>query len=214
MIIQATGAGILTGLWLSMSFGPVFFILIQTSLEKGIKNALLFDLGVLISDLFYITIAYLGAALFFENALFEKWVAVIGGIILIFFGVVPFVGNRRPKIPKEEIQTLTKADATGLVVKGFFVNFLNPAVLFIWLGAASIAVGKYDNSRICVFTFFATTLLTYFSIDVLKIYLANKLKRYINPYAMRLISRLSGLIIILFGCYLIYHYLIEVNQVI
>jgi threonine/homoserine/homoserine lactone efflux protein len=214
MIFQAAGAGLLTGLWLSMSFGPVFFILIQTSLEKGIKNALLFDAGVLLSDIFYIFIAYLGASIFFENALFEKWVAIIGGIILVFFGVIPFFGNRRPEIPREEIKTLTKADATGLVVKGFFINFLNPAVLFIWLGAASLAVGKYDNSRLAVFTFFITTLLTYFGIDILKIYLANRLKRFINPYAMKFISRLSGLIIIVFGCYLVYHYLIEVKAVV
>lgn len=208
MIFQAIGAGLLTGLWLSMSFGPVFFILIQTSLEKGIKNALIFDAGVFLSDIFYIIIAYLGASIILENASFEKWVAIIGGIILIFFGIVPFLSNKKQSIPKEEIRELTTAGATGLAFKGFFINFLNPAVLFVWLGAASFAVSSYEQSKWSIFAYFAITLCTYFGIDILKIYVALRLKRFINPHAMKLVNRISGLIIIIFGGYLIYKYLL------
>jgi threonine/homoserine/homoserine lactone efflux protein len=206
MILQAIGEGFITGLWLSMSFGPVFFILIQTSLDKGIKNALLFDSGVFLSDIFYIIIAYLGASIVFENASFEKWVAIIGGIILVFFGFIPFLSSKKQSIPRDEIQQVTKAGATGLIFKGFFINFLNPAILFIWLGAASFAVSSYDNSKTGVITYFSVTLLTYFGIDMLKIYLARKLKRFINPYAMKLVNRISGLVILIFGIYLIYKY--------
>src|SRR5690554_6997818 len=38
--------------------GPAFFVLLETSIKKGIRAALAFDAGVLISDIIYIVIAY------------------------------------------------------------------------------------------------------------------------------------------------------------
>ncbi|MEY3438093.1 MAG: hypothetical protein RL265_678, partial [Bacteroidota bacterium] len=38
--------------------GPVFFVLLETSIRKGARAALALDLGVLLSDLVYILIAY------------------------------------------------------------------------------------------------------------------------------------------------------------
>ena len=45
------------GLFLSFSFGPVFFELINTSLRKGFKAAFLMETGVLFSDLVYLFLA-------------------------------------------------------------------------------------------------------------------------------------------------------------
>ena len=50
--------GIITGLILSIMVGPVFFVLLETSIRKGIKAAVFFDLGVLFNDILYILIAY------------------------------------------------------------------------------------------------------------------------------------------------------------
>lgn len=47
------------GLILSVMPGPVFFVLIENSITKGIRSALALDLGVLISDIVYILLAVL-----------------------------------------------------------------------------------------------------------------------------------------------------------
>ena len=49
---------VVTGLILSMMIGPAFFLLLETSIKKGIRTALFFDFGILTSDLIYISIAY------------------------------------------------------------------------------------------------------------------------------------------------------------
>jgi small neutral amino acid transporter SnatA (MarC family) len=41
---------------------------------------------------------------------------------------------------------------------------------------------------------------------VAKIYLALKLKRFLNPKALMLINRVAGLIIAVFGVWLVYKY--------
>ena len=50
--------GVVTGFILSIMIGPVFFVLLETSITKGIRAALALDFGVLLSDLLYILIAY------------------------------------------------------------------------------------------------------------------------------------------------------------
>ena len=56
--IEFTLTAIVTGFVLSLMIGPLFFVLLETSLTKGIKAAIALDIGVLISDLLYILIAY------------------------------------------------------------------------------------------------------------------------------------------------------------
>ena len=41
------------GFILSFSFGPLFFILLETSISKGLKQAFFMDLGVVFSDIVF-----------------------------------------------------------------------------------------------------------------------------------------------------------------
>ena len=52
-------AGIPWGIFLSFMIGPVFFVLLETSIIKGFRAALVFDLGVVLGDIFFICVAYL-----------------------------------------------------------------------------------------------------------------------------------------------------------
>jgi threonine/homoserine/homoserine lactone efflux protein len=205
MIVEAVWKGFLTGLWLSMSFGPVFFILVQTSIKKGIIDALVFDSGVFLSDVFYITIAFFGAEIILENDEYRYWIALIGGLVLIVYGLVPFLKHQKEVATPDlnELSKVARLNYPGLIAKGFLVNLLNPSVLFIWFGAATVAFATFADKKSLVIIYFVATLITYFGIDLVKVYLALKLKRYLNPRALFLITRISGLIILVFGAYLI-----------
>ena len=45
---------ILIGFFLAFMVGPVFFMLIQTSILKGFRAAFIFDLGVVLGDAVFI----------------------------------------------------------------------------------------------------------------------------------------------------------------
>jgi len=224
----ALWTGFLTGLWLSLSFGPVFFMLLSTSIKKGVKEAIIFDTGVFLSDVFYIVIAFFGASIILNNEVYKDLIALIGGGILIVFGIIPFFNLKKVNVSDEEeepgimhniddvlnnidkplkasgIRATGGLKSLGLIAKGFFVNFLNPTVLIIWFTAAAGAFATFDNRQSLVITYFLATLTTYFGIDIAKIYLAVSLKRFLNPKALTLIQRLSGVVIIVFGAYLIF----------
>jgi threonine/homoserine/homoserine lactone efflux protein len=174
-----TGLGY--GLLLSVMVGPAFFLLIETSINKGVKHALFFDLGVLLSDLIYLTIAYLffaevTALMQGENSF---WLKVVGGIFFIALGVSD-VTKRRLKKPRKppkknmmEMKDLKTSNIFVTLLKGLTFNLLNPGVLFYWLTLMSILpeappeLGLTRNNA--VFLYIIIILVTFFSIDVLKI---------------------------------------------
>ena len=60
-LLDPVWKGIVTGLLFTLTFGTVFFSLIQTSVKRGINKAFYIAMGVLLSDATFIAIAVLGA---------------------------------------------------------------------------------------------------------------------------------------------------------
>ncbi|WP_066757151.1 LysE family translocator [Crocinitomix algicola] len=197
------------GLLLSIMVGPAFFILVETSITKGIKAALFLDLGVLISDLVYVTIAFL----FFRevNALMESdnryILRIIGGTAFILFGIFNLLKTRQKnvlptnKFPKAE--TLRATNPVMMVLKGFMINALNPGVLFYWLSLMTLIPEAPENLKIDhVYTqmiYIGIILVTFFSVDVLKISGAKMLKDFLTPSWIRVVNMVLGFILIFCG---------------
>jgi threonine/homoserine/homoserine lactone efflux protein len=72
--------------------GPVFFVLLETSIRKGFRAALVFDIGVLASDALYILLAYLFYAEVdkMSSGTNKALFGFIGGGIFIIYGIVNF----------------------------------------------------------------------------------------------------------------------------
>ena len=90
--------GILLGLLLSILIGPVFFMLIKTSINDGFRDAMYLEAGIFLSDIFCISVSYLGLAQLFVKPEYEKLILIAGGIILLIFGISTYLSHK--KIPK------------------------------------------------------------------------------------------------------------------
>jgi len=66
-MLQDIAAAIIPGFILSFMIGPVFFVLLETSVVKGFKAALVFDLGVVLADIIFILIAYFSSYRLIES---------------------------------------------------------------------------------------------------------------------------------------------------
>ena len=86
--------GILLGFFLSFMIGPVFFILIETSITKGFKAALTFDAGVIIADICFILIAYFSSFQLINRIKDDPALFLFGGMIMITYGVISFIRQR------------------------------------------------------------------------------------------------------------------------
>ena len=89
-MIETIFIAISLGVILAFTIGPVFFILIETSITKGIRSALAFDIGAISGDIFFIVLAYWGTSklsAYIEN---NPNLFLYGGLLIIVYGLFSF----------------------------------------------------------------------------------------------------------------------------
>ena len=86
-MIEDIQAAIPLGIILSFMVGPVFFVLLETGATKGFRAALSIDVGVIISDIVFIFIAYFSSFQLLENLSNTPGLYVFGGTILLIYGL-------------------------------------------------------------------------------------------------------------------------------
>lgn len=199
-------SGIPLGIFLSFMIGPVFFVLIETSAVKGFKAALVFDLGVVLADIFFIAVAYLGSYRLIQSIKDKPALFVFGGIVMLIYGIISLVKLKKQQKMKFKIidQEIIKKNYGSLFVKGFFLNFINIGVLGFWL-AVIISVGpklQLETSRMLLF--FSSVIGTYLLVDIGKILLAKQLKYKMTPSNILKMKKITSIILIVFGCILMF----------
>jgi len=200
-------SGIPWGIFLSFMIGPVFFILLETSIIKGFRAALVFDLGVVSGDIVFIAIAYLGSYRLIQSLNDNSALFMLGGILMLSYGLISYISlKKEKKIDTKVIDNeIIKKNYTGLFIKGFFLNIINIGVLGFWL-AIIISVGpklEMQTSSSRMMTFFATVILTYLLIDCVKIVLAKQLKTKLTPTNILKIKKGISIVLMVFGIVLI-----------
>jgi threonine/homoserine/homoserine lactone efflux protein len=198
-------AAIPLGFFLSFMIGPVFFVLLETSAIKGFRAAIVFDIGVLLADVLFITVAYFSSFQLLENISNQPGLYVFGGVILLVYGMTTFA-KKETKKKSEEIENesaVAKKGYVGLFIKGFLLNFINIGVLVFWLGIIIIVGPSVDNDPVRIRVFFGSMLAAYFITDVFKILLAKQLKRKLTPERIHLIKKGLGVILVICGIVLI-----------
>ena len=198
-------SGIPWGIFLSFMIGPVFFILLETSIVKGFRAALVFDLGVVLADIIFITIAYIGSYRLITSIKDNTALFMFGGIVMLAYGVISYIGlHKEKKVDTHKIDNeIIRKDYLGLFIKGFFLNIINIGVLGFWL-AIIISVGpKLEMQMSRMITFFTTVIITYLLVDSVKIVLAKQLKSKMTPTNILKIKKGISIVLMIFGVVLI-----------
>ncbi len=190
---------ILFGFFLSFMIGPVFFMLIQTSIIKGVRAAIAFNLGVILGDVAFIVIAYYGSRHLLERIKDDPRLFFIGGLILIVYGTITYLDKSGKKETVESFKLPTNNNYFKLILKGFFLNFINIGVLAFWLGLIVVIGPTLDMNPTSIFYYFTIILASYFVTDIGKIVLAKQLKSRMTPVVVYRIKRIMGILLIVFG---------------
>ncbi len=192
------------GFLLAFAIGPVFFTLIETSITKGVKAAIFFDLGALFSDIVFIIVAFYSTTKILDKLKDDPALLIFGGVILVAFGVISYIRTSKSfiKIVREHYSVETKKNHGGLFLKGFLLNFVNFGVLAGWIATIIIAqaVTTHKNG---VLLFLSTVMITLFLTDLLKIFLAKRLKSNLTPRFIIKTKKMVSVLIIGFGVLLL-----------
>jgi len=209
-MVLAFGKGLLFGMGLMLAMGPVFFTIIQTSLQRGFKTAILVATGVMLSDAFYVGLVSFGLSQFIDSESFRLFLAITGGVIMFAYGVVLF-------FRKADSKGFNKAGLDGSVlkylVKGWLINFLNPFVFVFWVGVAGLAHVNYGGVSYEKFAFFAGIVFMVYSSDILKSYLANRLRNVVTTSLISKLNKVLGIFLIASGIWL-FSFALELKSVV
>ena len=194
--------GIILGLLLTIAVGPILFTIIKQSINNGVKGGLAFVAGVSLSDISLAIAANFFTELFTMLLDRKELVGAIGSVFLIAVGIY-FVYFKKIRVNEEGIQVLTfrKRDYLRLMVTGYLMNVLNPLIIGFWLTTSTSFASDTINERFFIFGIALALVLVG---DVLKVILANKIRKRLTPRNIQFISKLNGVILIFFGLVLLW----------
>jgi len=200
-MIQDILTGIPLGIFLCFMIGPVFFILLETAAVKGIRAALVFDLGVVIADILFISIAYFSSYRLINSIKDEPALFIFGGLIMLTYGVISFMKLKKvsKEIQEEEEVELIKKNYGSLFIKGFLLNFINVGVLGFWLLIIITFGPQLDLKTSRLLVFFGSVIGTYLLVDIAKMFLAKRLKNKMTPNNILKIKKITSILLVIFG---------------
>lgn len=194
------------GILLAFTVGPVFFVLLETSITKGFRAAMVFDVGVVFADFIFILIAYFSTNQILEKLKDDPGLFIFGGAVMLAYGIISYVKEK--KTYKKQLDddfdddNIQKNNYLGLFFKGFLLNFINIGVLAFWMGIIIVFGPKLDMETNRIVLFMASIILTYVAVDVVKILVAKQLKSRMTPYNIYKIKRVISIILMIFGGFL------------
>lgn len=192
--------GFIVGLATIIFWGPVFFTLLNGTLQFGARAGLIVTFGIIISDLICVLICSLATPLV-ANKTSQFWLTIAGCLILLGMGIKYII---KPIQNSQEHIKLNHKKQAGFFSKGFIVNFTSPFTFVYWLGV--VAYGNANNLKTeYLIIFIGAVLLGILTIDILKVILSKHIKKLVQLKTLKIISIACGIILIIFGIRLIWY---------
>ena len=189
--------GLMTGLFLQLAIGPVFFYIINLSLQRTVFDGLLGVLAVTIVDLFYISLALFGIGKLLEKNKIKIVFVIISSITLIIFGGLMIMNGLNGTLTNAtEINSL---NIFSSFISTFLLTIFNPMTIIFYtsLFTAKAIEYKYVKRDLYIFGLaVGSATFIFMSIAVL---LFSFIKEIIPLIAAQLLNIFVGIVLIIYG---------------
>jgi len=203
--------GLTTGLFLQLAIGPVFFFVINLTVQRTIYDGLIAVLAVTLVDYLYIALSIVGIGKFLEKKKTKKVFGIISSIVLILFGAI---------IIKDMVNsTSTVAESLNSIslLSSFFsvsiLTLFNPMTIvwFTSLFTAKAVEYNYKKRGLYLFGFsFGLSTLIFMGASVI---LFSLLKETVPIILIRILNLIVGFVLIGYGVIRIIKILNRKNQI-
>ncbi|MEY2836170.1 MAG: hypothetical protein RLZZ557_1832 [Bacteroidota bacterium] len=201
---EAIIKGLGLGLILAVSVGPVIFTILKQSINNGHKGGFSFVAGVWLSDIILVVISNMFSSIVNDALVFKSTISYLGAGFVIFLGIF-YLFFKKVHIGDESNTLLVqfgKKAFTKAFMSGFLINTLNPSVMLFWLiNATAFAASASALERIVLF---GICLSVNIVADIIKVMLAAKVRHKLTPNNIRIINKIAGCILVIFGLAMIY----------
>ncbi len=184
-------------------FGPAFFALIQTGIHRGFWSGVFLAFGIFLNDVLVVFLSLFGATSIFKDTENYQIMGIVGGVILIIFGIVTYFKKTKHDELENQDMEIKSPHPLIFVGKGFLLNAANPFVWIFWLSIVVGMTARFGADKTDLVIFFAGTLSVVITTDIIKTFAASRFKKFATPKFLIIINKIAGVAIGLFGIFLI-----------
>lgn len=203
--LQLVLAGLGIGLLVAAPIGPVNVLVIQRAVSRGFWGGLAAGLGAVIGDGLLAAIAALSVTAISDvMSAYAGWIQLIGGMLLVAFGLALLFTRPALTIPLGQKSHLL--DHAGIIPQTFFLTVTNPgailgmAAMIGGLGSLIGGLNTYFEAMLLVAAVMGGSLLWWLGLSELIATIRHKL----TEGRLKLINRIAGSVLIAFGLILLF----------
>lgn len=189
-------SGLMLGLMLQLSVGPVFFTVLHLSTKKGFLEGIKMTCAAALVDAFYICLSFTSISALLHIPNVRMIIGFFGMIVLIYFGVT-FIKNARNKSGE------ALAVEGNSFVYGMKITLINPLTIVFWSGTFGSLIAAHNLHGFVPTVMYASgcvsaTLLFLGLTSLMEKYM----RRLVDINQMKWTDRIIGTVLILFGIYM------------
>jgi len=190
--------GFLTGLLLQIAIGPVFFFIINISLQKTVIDGLFAVFAVTLVDYIFIALAVLGVGKLLEKPRIKFALGVTSSIVLILFGIIMILSisqNNNIGITNNIIES----NYITSFISAFLLTISSPLTIVFWTSLfATRAIEKgYEKKQLIFFGIaagLATFVFLWFSVTLL-----STIRTSVPLMLLSILNMAVGSLLIIYG---------------
>lgn len=188
--------GLKFGMLIQIAVGPMCLMVFNTAKNVGLLTALSLVIAIALVDLFYITLAGIGASKLLEGPKCKKILATVGGLVLVFFGINLILNvfgiNLIPGLD-------LKPTAKSIFIQGLILTLSNPLTIIFWTSVllGKIIEDKLKSKQLVIFSLglISSTLIFLSGVAIL----GTILSTFIPDSISNILNVLVGIFIVFFG---------------
>lgn len=189
--------GLITGLVLQLAIGPVFFFIINLTLQKSLGDGFAGVIAVTLGDYLYITLAILGIGKLLEKKKIKKALSIISSIILILFGIfmIKSVLNSNTTITANSTSTNLLSSFSAV----FFLTISSPITIVMWTSLFITKAVENNYSKRELFIFGLSAGLATLLFMGTAVIILSSIKSAIPTSLIQILNIIVGSLLILYG---------------
>jgi len=197
-MITIMADGFLTGLILQIAIGPVFFFLLNISLQKSLADGLIAVIAVTIVDYIFIALAVLGVGKLLERDKIKYALGITSSIVLILFGIFMIVSIGQGN-PAGSSNHPFESNYGASFMSAFLLTCSSPLTIVFWTGLfAAKAIEKGYAQRQLFFFGAAAGLATLFFLGS-SVTLFSIVRASISLTLLRMLNAVVGVLLMIYG---------------
>ncbi|HIG96334.1 TPA: LysE family transporter [Candidatus Woesearchaeota archaeon] len=189
--------GLLTGLFLQLAIGPVFFFIINLALQRTIWDGLIAVLAVTLVDYFYITLSIVGIGKLLEKKKTKNVFGIISSLVLIIFGAVIIKGMVNSGL--SATADINSINLLSSFLSVFIFAISNPMTIAWFTGIFTAKAVEYNYKKRGLYLFgfsFGLSTLIFMGTSVI---LFSLLKETVPIILVQILNLIVGFVLVGYG---------------